>query len=151
VWRGTWGAELSEPATLLRRGCWLPEVRSAGPEVREPPGSTQGVEWERMPQGHRGFPEFHAALQASSLLVARARPAMRFRKVLPEKLGRGRRVCGEAIKETKIGYLLGRENTSESGSSTSVALERSRRERSSLGTIGLRSWCTVSPARMRTR
>src|SRR5258708_26518580 len=62
-----------------------------------------------MPQRHRGFPEFHAALQASSLLVARARPAMRFRKVLPEKLGRGRRVCGEAIKETKIGYLLGRE------------------------------------------
>src|SRR5258708_37537194 len=61
-----------------------------------------------MPQRHRGFPEFHAALQASSLLVARARPAMRFRTVLPEKLGRGRRVCGGAIKETKIGYLLGR-------------------------------------------
>src|SRR5258708_4504510 len=62
-----------------------------------------------MPQGHRGFPEFHVALQASSLLVARPRPAMRFRRVLPEKLGRGRRVCGEAIKETKIGYFLGRE------------------------------------------
>src|SRR5258708_15612893 len=62
-----------------------------------------------MPQRHRGFPEFHAALQASSLLVARARRAMRFRKVLPEKLGRGRRVCGEASKETQISYLFARE------------------------------------------
>ena len=42
-------------------------------------------------------------------MVAGAQLPMPFVRILrlPEILSRGRRVCGQAIKETKIGYLFG--------------------------------------------